>query len=58
MGKENILKDKSFVFALRIIDAYKNLIKDKKEFVLSKQNIINKRREEKTQHNYSLLTIY
>jgi len=34
--KPNIIKDKSFTFALRIIKMYKSLI-EKKEFVLSKQ---------------------
>jgi four helix bundle protein len=33
----NILKDKSFSFALRIIKAYQYLAKEKNEFVLSKQ---------------------
>ena len=37
MGKENIVQDKSYAFALRIIKLYKHLIYDKKEFVLSKQ---------------------
>ena len=36
-GKPNILKDKSFAFALRITKLYKYLGEDKKEFVLSKQ---------------------
>lgn len=35
--KENILQDKSYAFALRIIKTYKYLCADKKEFVLSKQ---------------------
>ena len=35
--KENVVRDKSFDFALRIVEAYKTLAKDKKEFVLSKQ---------------------
>jgi four helix bundle protein len=35
--KNNILKDKSFKFAVRIINLYKYLRKGKKEFVLSKQ---------------------
>ena len=35
--KENILKDKSYKFALRIVSLYKYLISKKKEFVLSKQ---------------------
>jgi four helix bundle protein len=35
--KENAVKDKSFLFALRIIKFYEYLIKSKKEFILSKQ---------------------
>jgi len=35
--KENIIQDKSFKFALQIINLYKNLIEIKKEYVLSKQ---------------------
>jgi hypothetical protein len=35
--KENIVKDKSYSFALRIIKLYKHLVEKKKEFVLSKQ---------------------
>lgn len=35
--KENIIKDKSFEFALRIIKLYQYLTNEKKEFVLSKQ---------------------
>ena len=35
--KENILKDKSKKFAIRIINLYKFLVNEKKEFVLSKQ---------------------
>src|SRR5690242_10108812 len=35
--KENLLKDKSFMFAIRIIKLYKYLCDEKKEFVLSKQ---------------------
>ena len=35
--KENIIKDKSFAFALRIIKMYRFLCENKKEFVLSKQ---------------------
>ena len=34
--KENIIKDKSFVFAIEIVALYK-ILADKKEFVLSKQ---------------------
>jgi four helix bundle protein len=35
--KENIIQQKSFLFAIRIINLYKYLINEKKEFVLSKQ---------------------
>ena len=35
--KENVLKDKSFRFAVRIVNLYKFLCDKKKEFVLSKQ---------------------
>ncbi len=35
--KENVIKDKSFDFALRIINLYKYLSEEKKEYVLSKQ---------------------
>ena len=37
MEKQNILKDKSFSFALRVVKAYKYLAKEKNEYVLSKQ---------------------
>ncbi len=35
--KENIIMNKSYDFALRIIKLYKHLIAEQKEFVLSKQ---------------------
>lgn len=35
--KENIIEDKSFDFAVRIVNLYKYLCKDKKEFTISKQ---------------------
>lgn len=35
--KESILKTKSYKFAIRIVNLYQFLIKEKKEFVLSKQ---------------------
>lgn len=35
--KENLIYDKSFKFAIRIVNLYKYLSKDKKEFILSKQ---------------------
>ena len=34
---ENLIVDKSFKFAIRIINLYKYLCEEKKEFVLSKQ---------------------
>ena len=37
MKNENIVKEKSFSFALRIVLLYQYLTKEKKEFVLSKQ---------------------
>ena len=37
MEKKNLVKDKSFQFALTIIQLYKFLVEEKKEFVLSKQ---------------------
>src|SRR5436190_24286040 len=36
-SRENALKDKSYQFALRIVNAYKHIVSEKKEFVLSKQ---------------------
>ena len=35
--KDNVIKDKSYAFALRVIKAYKFLGDEKREFVLSKQ---------------------
>lgn len=35
--KENIIKNKSFDFALRIVKLYKYLTEEKKEYILSKQ---------------------
>lgn len=37
MMKENIVKDKSFAFALRVVKLSKFLLNKKKEFVISKQ---------------------
>ena len=37
MKKVNAIKDKSFAFAIRVVKAYKNLIAEHKEFVMSKQ---------------------
>src|SRR5258708_27729556 len=36
-AKENVLKTKSYAFALRIVNLYKHLALQQKEFVLSKQ---------------------
>jgi four helix bundle protein len=35
--KENVLLDKSFAFSIRVVNAYKYLVEEKKEFVISKQ---------------------
>ena len=35
--KKSVLKDKSFRFAVRIVNLYKYLCEEKKEFVMSKQ---------------------
>jgi len=35
--KKNIVKDKSFAFAVRIVNAYKYLCEKKREYVLSQQ---------------------
>ena len=37
MVKNNIIRDKSYAFAIRIVNAYKFLSESKKEFVLTKQ---------------------
>lgn len=34
---DNVIETKSFNFAVRIVNLYKHLVYDKKEFVLSKQ---------------------
>ncbi|HLW10060.1 MAG TPA: four helix bundle protein [Fermentimonas sp.] len=35
--KENVARDKSYAFALRVVKLYKYLVDTKKEYVLSKQ---------------------
>ncbi|MFA5318244.1 MAG: four helix bundle protein [Patescibacteria group bacterium] len=35
--KENVIQDKSYAFALRIVNLYKYLTVEKKEYVISKQ---------------------
>ncbi len=37
MKTDNVIKEKSYAFAIRIINLYQFLCEDKKEFVLSKQ---------------------
>jgi len=37
MKQDNIIQEKSFAFAVRIVNLYKFLCEEKKEFVLSKQ---------------------
>lgn len=37
MKQENIIKTKSFLFAIRIVKLYQHLNQEKKEFILSKQ---------------------
>lgn len=37
MKKDNVVKTKSYLFAVRIVNLYKFLAEEKKEFVLSKQ---------------------
>ena len=37
MKEQNVVKDKSFEFAIRIINLYKHLTGSKQEFVISKQ---------------------
>ncbi|MDR0657931.1 MAG: four helix bundle protein [Mediterranea sp.] len=37
MDKKNIVIDKSYAFAIRIVNAYKFLVEEKQEYVLSKQ---------------------
>lgn len=37
MAKQNVVLDKSFLFSVRIVKLYKYLVKEHKEYVLSKQ---------------------
>ena len=37
MQKENVIREKSFKFAVRMVNLYKTLSNERKEFVLSKQ---------------------
>lgn len=36
-NRKNVLKEKSYSFALRVINAYKHVVYESKEYVLSKQ---------------------
>ena len=37
MKEENVIQEKSFAFAIQIVNLYKYLCEEKKEFILSKQ---------------------
>ncbi len=37
MKRNNIIQDKSFAFAIRIVKLYKYIVEERKEFILSKQ---------------------
>ena len=37
---KNVLKNKSFQFALKVVEVYKQIVAEHKEYVLSKQSII------------------
>ena len=37
MKKDNVIKTKSYLFAVRIVNLYKFLAEEKKEFIMSKQ---------------------
>ncbi len=37
MKKNNVIQEKSFAFAIKIVNLYKYLCEERKEFVLSKQ---------------------
>ena len=37
MKKENVIRNKSFAFAVRIVNLYKYLVEEKKEYVMAKQ---------------------
>ena len=67
LKKDNLIVDKSKVFALRVIELYKFLTSEKKEFVLSKQllrsgtsigaNVRESIRAQSTADFYAKLTI-
>ena len=35
--KENVIKDKSYQFAIKIVRFYKHLVENKREFIIAKQ---------------------
>lgn len=35
--RKNVIKDKSFSFAIKVVNCYKDLAQEKKEYVMSKQ---------------------
>ena len=37
MKKENVIRNKSFAFAVRIVNLYKYLVEEKNEYVMAKQ---------------------
>lgn len=39
MKTDNVIQQKTFAFAIRIVNAYKYLRTEKQEFVLSKQSL-------------------
>ena len=39
--KENVVLDKSFAFALRIVRLYRYLVDEKREFILSKEVLVS-----------------
>jgi len=41
MAKQNLIQDKTFDFAVKIISIYKGLTSNNKEFVLSKQLLLS-----------------
>ena len=36
-GKENPIKSKSYIFSIKIVELYRDLVKEHKDYVLSKQ---------------------
>lgn len=65
--KKDVLREKSFMFAIRIVNMYKYLCENKKEYVMSKQllrsgtsigaNVMEAKRAQSTPDFYTKLTI-